>query len=151
MKKTNSGKEEQLKTCWSTMLKYIGNIAKVSSPALRPATRRCSTAPYSSCLQPMPALGGLTYLWENLLAQSLQVRRLVCSLYENRLHLGKAWDPKSTKLHPSVHSNMPDVIYWLAALQMLDCMPGQCEMVSDTPMSCCAGPEGRQIPEDPDK
>ena len=29
MKKVNPGKDEQLKTCWGTMLKYIGNIAKV--------------------------------------------------------------------------------------------------------------------------
>ena len=31
MKKVNPGREEQLKTCWATMLKYIGNIAKVSA------------------------------------------------------------------------------------------------------------------------
>ena len=30
MKKTNPGQDEKLKTCWSTMLKYIGNVAKVS-------------------------------------------------------------------------------------------------------------------------
>ena len=29
MKKVNPGKDEQLKTCWGTMLKYIGNVAKV--------------------------------------------------------------------------------------------------------------------------
>ena len=29
MKKTNPGQEEKLKSCWATMLKYIGNIAKV--------------------------------------------------------------------------------------------------------------------------
>ena len=56
MKKTNAGKEEQLKTCWSTMLKYIGNIAKVSLSALQAATSHCSTKPHSSCLQPIPAL-----------------------------------------------------------------------------------------------
>lgn len=44
MKKTNAGKEEQLKTCWSTMLKYIGNIAKVSLSALQAATSHCSTS-----------------------------------------------------------------------------------------------------------
>ena len=33
MKKNNSGQDEQLKTCWSTMLKYIGNIARVSAAA----------------------------------------------------------------------------------------------------------------------
>jgi len=30
MKKTNPDQDEKLKTCWSTMLKYIGNVAKVS-------------------------------------------------------------------------------------------------------------------------
>lgn len=29
MKKNNPGQDEQLKTCWSTMLKYISNVAKV--------------------------------------------------------------------------------------------------------------------------
>lgn len=43
MKKTNSGREEQLKTCWSTMLKYIGNIAKASLPALQSAMSHSST------------------------------------------------------------------------------------------------------------
>lgn len=31
MKKVNPGHDDQLKTCWATMLKYIGNIAKVGS------------------------------------------------------------------------------------------------------------------------
>ena len=56
MKKMNAGKEDQLKTCWSTMLKYIGNIAKVSLPALQPARSQCSAELNSSCLQPIPAL-----------------------------------------------------------------------------------------------
>ncbi len=33
MKKNNPGQDEQLKMCWSTMLKYIGNIARVSGAA----------------------------------------------------------------------------------------------------------------------
>ena len=150
MKKTNAGKEEQLKTCWSTTLKYIGNIAKVSLPALRPATSLRSTAPYSSCLQPMPALSCPVCFWVKALAQSLQVRRLLCNLYENWLHLAKAWDTKSTVLHPSVHSNMPDDINWLAALQTLGCL---CNLrcLTDTYMPCCVGPKGRQVQEDPSK
>ena len=39
----------------------------------------------------------------NALAQGLQLRRLLCQLYENWLHLAKAWDPIRTMLHPSVH------------------------------------------------
>ena len=35
MKKVNPGQDEQLKTCWATMLKYIGNIARVGPVSLR--------------------------------------------------------------------------------------------------------------------
>ena len=48
MKKVNPGQEEQLKTCWATMLKYIGNIARVGLKSLR-RTPVCRTPPWAAC------------------------------------------------------------------------------------------------------
>ena len=152
MKKTNAGKEEQLKTCWSTMLKYVGNIAKVSLPALRPAARRRSTAPYSSCLQPVPALSCPVCFWVNFLAQSLQVRRLLSNLtwglaapgqglgsQKDNATLMCAW-----RMYWIIRHDWQHCRRWAACVCNVICL-------TDTCMSCCPGPKGRQVQEDPAK
>ena len=56
MKKNNPGQDEQLKTCWSTMLKYLGNIARVSAAA--PISSGISL--YIAGLHPLMRSGSLT-------------------------------------------------------------------------------------------